>query len=164
MTPELHRPIPVARIGAAGLDVAVEANGAECAALARRMKLPAVQALTCNFRLEWDSTGCLFARGHLVARVVQICVVSLDEFTDTVEDRFIARCVEEGQESDQADPDAPDEIVYADGIIDLGEAAAEQLALALDPYPRAPGVEMPDTSDESAAYPFAALTGLRQRH
>ena len=29
-------------------------------------------------------------------------------------------------------------------MIDLGEAAAEQLGLALDPYPRMPGVEMPD--------------------
>ena len=49
------------------------------------------------------------------------------------------RCVPAGQESDDADPEAPDEIGYADGMLDLGEAAAEQLALALDPYPRSAG-------------------------
>ena len=42
MSPELHRPIAIDRIGAAGLDVLVEATAAECAALAQRMKLPAV--------------------------------------------------------------------------------------------------------------------------
>lgn len=164
MIPELHRPITVARIGPAGLEVAVKATEAECAALAHRLKLPAVLALTCDFRLERDSAGSLFAHGHLVARVVQVCVVTLDEFTNTVEDRFVVQCVEQGQESDEADPEAIDEIVYADGVLDLGEAAAEQLALALDPYPRAPGAEMPELTDKPAAHPFASLTGLRRRH
>ena len=164
MIPEMHRPVLLARVGPAGLEVAVNATDAECAALAHRMNLPALLALSCDFRLERDSAGSLLAHGHLLARVVQVCVVSLDEFTATVEDRFVVRCVEQGQESDQADPDALDEIVYADGVLDLGEAAAEQLALALDPYPRAPGVEMPDITDESADHPFATLAGLRQRH
>ena len=164
MIPELHRPIAVARIGPAGLQVDVKATDAECASLARRMKLPAVLALTCEFRLERDNAGLLLAHGHLRARVTQVCVVSLDEFTDTIEERFVVRCVEQGQESDDADPEATDEIVYADGVLDLGEAAAEQLALALDPYPRAPGAAMPDITDGVAAHPFAALTGLRQRH
>jgi hypothetical protein len=163
MISELHRPIVVARIGPAGLEMTVEATEVECAALAARMKLPAVLGLTCDFRLEWDS-GCLFARGHLLARVVQVCVVSLDEFTNTVEEQFVVRCVDQGQETDQADPETIDEITYADGILDLGEAAAEQLALALDPYPRAPGAEMPDITDEPGVHPFAGLTGLRRRH
>jgi uncharacterized metal-binding protein YceD (DUF177 family) len=164
MDPELHRPVTVARIGPAGLEMTVKATEAECTALAHRMKLPAVLSLLCEFRLERDSTGSLFADGHLLARVVQVCVVSLDEFANTIEDRFVVRCVEQGHESDETDPEAVDEIVYTDGILDLGEAAAEQLALALDPYPRAPGVEMPEVSDEPAAHPFAALTGLRRGH
>lgn len=164
MTPELHRPVLVERIGRAGLEVTVEATSAECAALADRMQLPAVLELTCAFRLERDSAGSLFAHGHLQARVVQICVVSLDEFTDAVEDRFVVRCVEQGQESEDADPEALDEVVYADGVLDLGDAAAEQLALALDPYPRAPGAEMPNIAEQPAEHPFAALTARRQRH
>jgi Large ribosomal RNA subunit accumulation protein YceD len=164
MIPELHRPVQVARVGPFGLEFAVKATDAECAALAPRMKLPAIAALHCDFRLEWDSAGSLLAHGHLVARVVQVCVVSLEEFTDTVEDQFVVRCVEQGRESEQADPETPDEIVYADGILDLGEAAAQQLALALDPYPHAPGAEMPDIAEEPAAHPFATLAGLRQRH
>jgi hypothetical protein len=59
-------------------------------------------------------------------------------------------------------------------VADLGEAVAEQLALALDPYPRAPGAELPAEAAEAGseegeatapgpAAPFAALAGLRRR-
>ena len=117
----------------------MEANAAECAALAERMDLPAVLALTC--RSIW--TGMRPARCWRGATwwlaLMQTCVVSLDDFVSDVEERFAVRCVPEGEETDDADPEALDEITYADGYLDLGEAAAEQLALALDPYPRAPG-------------------------
>jgi hypothetical protein len=57
----------------------------------------------------------------------------------------------------------PDEIPSENGVVDLGEAVAEQLALALDPYPRAPGAAMPEETDDAAAerHPMAALAKLR---
>jgi uncharacterized metal-binding protein YceD (DUF177 family) len=161
--PEFHRPIAIERIGPAGLDVTVEANPAECAALAQRMNLPAVLALSCGFHLERDTPGTLLVYGNLLARVVQTCVVSLEDFTATVKESFAVRCVPDGEESDDPDPAALDEITYADGTLDLGEAAAEQLALALDPYPRAPGAVLPDILDDPVAQPFAALAALRRR-
>jgi uncharacterized metal-binding protein YceD (DUF177 family) len=164
MIPELHRPIAIERVGPSGLDVMVEASAAECAALARRMDVPAVLSLACRFHLQREIAGTLLARGHLVARLVRTCVVSLDDFATTVEERFAVRCVPEGEESDDVDPSAPDEIVYGDGTIDLGEATAEQLALALDPYPRAPDAVLPDVLDEPDVQPFAALEALRRRH
>jgi len=54
MIPELHRPLAVDRIGAAGVEVVVEATAAECAALAQRIQLPSVLDLRCAFRLERD--------------------------------------------------------------------------------------------------------------
>jgi hypothetical protein len=39
-----------------------------------------------------------------------------------------------------AETEDPPEAVTG-GMIDLGETAAQQMALALDPYPRAPGAE-----------------------
>jgi uncharacterized metal-binding protein YceD (DUF177 family) len=164
MNPELYRPIAIERIGPAGLDVTVESSAAECAALALRMNLPAVLALTCSFHVERETGGTLLVYGHLVARVVQTCVVSLEDFTSTVEEQFAVRGVPDGAESDDADPETLDEIPYVDGTLDLGEAAAEQLALALDPYPRAPGAVLPDMPDESQALPFNTLASLRRRH
>ncbi|NWN13490.1 hypothetical protein GY655_27460, partial [Escherichia coli] len=63
-------------------------------------------------------------------------------------------------------------VFYSGGAIDLGEAAAETLALALDPYPRSPAAEaaLRDAgviSEEEATRlaeesgPFGGLAGLR---
>jgi Large ribosomal RNA subunit accumulation protein YceD len=164
MTPELHRPLMVERVGPAGLDYVVEASRDECAALAVRMNLPAVLSLTCRFRLEQDLSATLVVRGHLIACIVQTCVVSLDDFTTTVDEHFVVRCVVEGKETDDPDPETLDEITHAGGIVDLGEAAAEQLALALDPYPRSPGAVLPDIEAEPEPHQFAGLDALKRRH
>ena len=162
MTPELHRPVAVDRVGSAGLDVTVEASAGERAALARRMNLPEILSLSCRFRLEHEPGGSLIARGHLVARVMQTCIVSLEDFATAVDERFTVRCVPPGEETEETDPEALDEITYTDGTLDLGEAAAEQLALALDPYPRAPGAMLPEIEGEPEPHPFSALGALKR--
>ncbi len=95
--------------------------------------------------------------------MVQVCVVTLDEFAQPVQERFTVLFVPAGTETEDDDPEAPDQIPY-EGVIDLGEAAAEQLALALDPYPRRP--DAPELADEhgDAGGPFAALAALRREH
>ena len=154
---ELHRAVAADRVGADGLDVTVHASEAECAALARRMQLPAVHALECSFRLSRDSADSIAGAGYLTARIVQTCVVTAEEFETTLEEPFAVRFVPEGQESDDPDPEAVDEIPYTGGTLDLGEAAAEQLGLALDPYPRMPGAELPEITEDGPAHPFADL-------
>jgi hypothetical protein len=58
--------------------------------------------------------------------------------------------------------DDPDDIETEAGIADLGEALAQQLSLALDPYPRTPGAELPDEyRADGASGPFAVLRKLR---
>ena len=160
MTPEFHRPISLDRIGTLGLDMTVTATPAECAALAIRMKLPAVLALSCVFHLLRESRDKVLARGILSATVTQTCVISLEDFEAGVREVFQVRFVPSGEEADEADPDSDDEIGFEGNMIDLGEAAAEQLGLALDPYPRMPGVEMPSVEDEPEPHPFAALRRL----
>jgi len=170
MIPEFHRPLSLDGIGAHGLDLTVEASPAECSALAVRMNLPAVLALSCVFHLIRQRLDAVLARGVLRARVTRICVISLEEFDATVEEIFQVRFVPSGEEADDIDPESDDEIPFEDSRIDLGEAAAEQLGLALDPYPRMPGVEMPGVEmpgvevprvgDAPEPHPFAALRRL----
>jgi len=160
MNPEFHRPVSLDRIGPHGLDLTVEATPAECADLAVRMNLPAVLALSCVFHLIRENRDIVLARGALRARVSQICVISLEEFESPVEEVFQVRFVPSGEEADDVDPEADDEIPFDGNLIDVGEAAAEQLGLALDPYPRMPGVELPEAGDEPAPHPFAALRRL----
>ncbi len=162
MTPEVHRPIAVGHIGAAGLDVTVQATADELAILAPRMGVPAVLSLTCAFHLHRDAAHRLVGHGHLRAEVMQTCVVSLEDFRATVEEKFSVFFVPSGEEAGDDDPAEPDEIIYENDVLDLGEAAAEQLALALDPYPRAPGAELPDSASDPEENPFAALAALKR--
>jgi uncharacterized metal-binding protein YceD (DUF177 family) len=160
MVQEFPRPMTLDRIGAQGLTMTIDATEAECAALAERMGLPAVYAVSCGFRLVRESRDKVLAHGHLRARVVRTCVISLEDFETEVEDRFDVRFVPSGEEDEDVDPDSVDEIPFEGNMIDLGEAAAEQLGLALDPYPRMPGVEMPEVEDDPEPHPFAVLRKL----
>jgi uncharacterized metal-binding protein YceD (DUF177 family) len=160
MTPELTRLVRLQQIGAVGMHYTVIANDAECRALAARLQIPAVVALTCDFDLAPPNQDSVAATGTLRARVMQTCVVSLDEFEQEVMERFEIRFVPEGTISDGFDPELPDELPYGGGIIDVGTAAAEQLALALDPYPRKQDLEDVDF-ELLRASPFDLLANLK---
>lgn len=158
--PELSRPVAVDR-AQAGLSMEVIASAEECAAIAARMGLPAIERLACRFVTRWDAGDAVAAEGRLAARVVQTCVVTLENFPADIEEDFRVRFVPAGTESEELDLDADDEIPFEGATIDLGAATAEQLALALDPFPRKPGVE-PELPPEEASGPFAALARLRR--
>ncbi|MFC7539628.1 DUF177 domain-containing protein [Siccirubricoccus deserti] len=79
-------------------------------------------------------------RGRFTATVTQACIVTLEPVEQQMAESLAFRLLPPEQE--EADgPEDLDEIACPDGVADLGEAVAEQLALALDPYPRAPGAD-----------------------
>lgn len=163
MTSELHRPVAVDRIGPSGLFLEIEANAGELAALTARMGLPGIGTLRCGFQLRRIAAGIIEADGQLHASLTQVCVVTLDEFPSELTESFRVHFVPDGQEEDEPEPDAVDQIPYGAGMIDLGEAAAEQLALALDPYPHKPGAELGDAAEETGPNPFGALAAFKPR-
>lgn len=165
MTPELHRPVALARIPAEGRSERVEARPAECAALAARFGIPAVERLVADLVLRPEAGGGTVVEGALSAEVVQTCVVTLEPVRQSLAERVLLRVLPPGAEPSD-DPEGPDEIEAEVGVVDLGEAIAEQLSLALDPYPRAPSASLPEPAPEEAAgqapaNPFAALAALR---
>ncbi|MBV9537617.1 MAG: DUF177 domain-containing protein [Acidisphaera sp.] len=166
MSPELSRPIAADRIGAAGLTTTVEATAAELPLIAARLKIPALVSLSCAWTLARGADterGEVVGEGDLHARVVQTCIVSGDDFEAEVSERFRIRFVRAGTET-ETEVDADDEVPYQAGSIDLGEAAVEQLALDLDPYPRKPGAALPSDTADAAPSPFAALAERSRSH
>jgi uncharacterized metal-binding protein YceD (DUF177 family) len=158
MTTELSRPVSVAKLGREGHAIVVRATQEECAAVAARMDLPAIQSLECFFNLTLEDDGVsVFAEGRLRAEVTRVCVASAEEFETPVDDEFEIRFVPAGEEREDPNPDLPDEIPYEAGTIDLGEATAEQLGLALDPYPRIDGATVPTIDDDDEDSPFSVL-------
>lgn len=172
MTPEFHRPLAIGRIGAAGRREELVASEAERAALARRFGIPAIGLLRAELLLQPAPGGAFEAAGRLVAEVTQSCIVTLEPVGQRLDLPLALRFIPEGTEPSE-DPEAPDEIDIEDETIDLGEAVAEQLSLALDPYPRAPGAVLPDeltapeapepeAAEPARPNPFAALTRLKR--
>jgi len=102
--------------------------------------------------------------------VVQACVVSLQpvesELSGSIT-RTFGRAEPDGDEGGWVDPEAEDSIdTLSEGQIDLGHVITEELALALDPYPRAPGAEFSPPAEpqpKAEAGPFAALARLKMQ-
>jgi uncharacterized metal-binding protein YceD (DUF177 family) len=169
MTPEsvgpLSRPVSVAHLPDAGVEVTVEASNEERSALARDFKLPAIHALTGRFRLR-GSGERIHVEGAVNAKVSQVCVVTLDPFESEIEEEVevdFARPGRVAAERVAADPDhdPPDEL--AGDHIDLGALTAEFLALGLDPYPRKPGASFSfETGEAGPESPFAGLNKLKE--
>ncbi len=157
---EFSRPLRLSEIGPAGLERVVRASADECAALAQRMQVPAIAALSCRWRLTRQEGGRIHAEGDLEAALTRVCVVSLEPFATSQHISFTVCFVPAGTEADD-DPDSIDELPYENGLIDLGEATSEQLGLDLDPYPRRPGAVAPTSQQGAPGNPFATLAERR---
>ncbi len=144
----------------------LEASEGECAALAKRFGLVGVKALKARITLAPDGPT-VRATGKLEAQVVQSCAVSGDDLPARIAEpvalHFVpATPLAEGElELDAAELDQ----IEMDGTrFDLGEAVAQGMALAIDPYAEGPTAEEARRKagllDEGSSGPFAALKGL----
>lgn len=166
MTPEFHRPVRIDQIGEGDLKQQIVADVDERRRLMGRFHLLELDMLEADYTLRRDAAG-IVATGRLRAEVAQPCVASGEPVPESVDESFTLRFLPEGSVEHgelELDDDALDTMFYAGSSIDLGEAAAETLALALDPYPRSPHAEEVLRSagvlKEEEATPLSALGGL----
>jgi len=167
--PEFTRPIDVRQTE--GQQQHLVASKAECAALAKRFGLVRIDRLEADLDLH-RSDREVEARGRLRADFVQSCAVSAEDLPVSVDEEILFRFVpatsgHAPDEEIELDADACDEIEYEGSHIDLGEAVAQSVALAIDPYRTGPNADTVrkavglGTPEDSG--PFAALKGLTQR-
>jgi uncharacterized metal-binding protein YceD (DUF177 family) len=170
MMPEFSRTYRLDEIGGAPRAVTITADETERARLAERFGLIALDLLEATAELVRDGE-VVIATGKLKAEVVQACVASGEPVPAKVAEDFVLRFVPEAEvaaaEEVELDETDLDEMPYQGSAIDLGEAAAQTLALALDPFPRAPGADdrlrAAGVIGEEDAGPFAALKALKDK-
>jgi len=138
--PEFSRPERLDTIGERERIVEIAATEDERAALAKRFALLSIKRLDARLGIKRTDSG-IVVKGRVTGAAVQACSVT-DEPLDTKIDEpvallFVAQLVSEGDEVELSD-DALDMVAIQGGTIDLGEAAADTLALAIDPFPRGP--------------------------
>ncbi len=175
-TPEFSRLVDVSRIPAEGLQEIIAADAVECERLAARLGVERVLALTATFSLTPWRHGGVRVKGRFEARLEQLCVVSLDPFITTASEeveRLFAGDSEPGwsgqvRHVEPLEGDEPD--LVHDGEVDLGELTAEELVLAIDPYPRKPGAvfagngeNLPDAPQAASQNPFRILEKLTKK-
>lgn len=162
------RPVKVDTLPRDGLRQTIRADEAERIALARQLGLVAIARLDADLLAKRTTRG-VRVTGTVRGAVTQTCVVSLEPFDAEIEEDVDVRFQRPAEErkgrarEETVHFDAEDEPdLIVEGKIDLGALAAEFVALALDPYPRKPGVEFASPAkEEDEVSPFTALGGIK---
>jgi len=166
--------------------VVLQADAAQCAALAELNGLVAVNSLTATFDIARSGRAGAKVSGQIDAHVTQTCGITLDPFEADVHETFELKFVPAVRQasdsrhrkgdSKQAQAfksrnDLPERVVehhldeeeppeeMIDGKIDLGALAIEFFALGLDPYPRKPGADLAAVAEGVPHLELDAPTG-----
>jgi hypothetical protein len=160
------------RLGQTGDEIGFSANKDERAALAQLADVLAVTQFEARIALKKLSPNRFALSADLTAQIIQACVVTLEPLPAHIartfrrELHFVPnlRRDQEKPEKEIAisldEDEAPEEI----GSLhyDLAGPLIEEFVLAIEPYPRAPGVNFtpPGDEDDRPESPFAVLKGL----
>jgi uncharacterized metal-binding protein YceD (DUF177 family) len=173
---EFSHPVSVDRLNETETFLKLSANEKERKSLSDRFGVASIESLNADVRIEPKSKGKkvqVMVDADISAKVTQTCVVTLDPIKNEVHTKAQVHFVSDepeisgGDEIWGEDDDLPDLII--DGVIDVGELVAEQVALLLDPFPRSLGVQF-DIEDKDVdtlegvdkrPHPFAVLEKLK---
>ena len=165
MIPEFSRLVDTRNLSEAPQRIG--ANREECAALATRFELVSVARLEASVTYAQEGAAILVT-GRLRAEVVQSCAISGEPLAVQIDEplslRFVTARPAPAVEEIELAGEELDEIEYEGSAFDLGEAVAQSLALAIDPYatgPEAERVRAAGLFGDEVAGPFAVLAGLK---
>ncbi|HUB85333.1 MAG TPA: DUF177 domain-containing protein [Rhizomicrobium sp.] len=164
----------LSRLSDAGDEVAISADAAALRRLAEWLDVESVQSFAGTITLARLGANRYRYDAVLACQLTQSSIVSLDPIATKIEERFSrefhvqnrprhTKVPEAGVPPADADDDLPEELESP--RYDLAAPLLEELSLALDPYPRAPGedFEAPQQPGGETPNPFAVLKKLKDR-
>ncbi|HTU13255.1 MAG TPA: DUF177 domain-containing protein [Allosphingosinicella sp.] len=174
IAPEFSRPVRIDTLGEQPRAMAIAAEPAERAALARRFGLLGLDRLEAELAIA-RAGETVTVDGTLQADLVQACVASgapvpaalIVPFDILFRPQPAPGRADEEVELSESELDV---VFYDRAEVDLGEAVAETLSLNLDPYPRAPAADavlreagVRQEGEEEKGPLAAALAGLKDK-
>lgn len=179
-TPEFSLVLSMDDVPPNGKTLRFEVGESERAALARRFDLVALHGFKGTVHVKpWRRHG-LVMEGQFEADLVQSCIATLEPLEAHLSESFnlhflpldmierdAAAAAKREIVVDVESEDPPEAI--EGGRLDVGEVMAEQLSVAIDPYPKKPGaVFIPEepSDDEAVEFrpnPFASLEKLKKK-
>ena len=166
----------LARLADAGTEIALKPSPEQRADLARWTGLDSIEALNGIVSLKKLGAGHFSYDARFSADVVQPCVVTLVPVRSHIEREFqrIFQVTDARVAAPQkgtielpskvtTDDEEPE--VLSSPMLDVAAPVLEELALAIDPYPRAPGVAFQPPADDQdrSESPFAVLKQLKTK-
>ncbi len=163
----------------AGISSRIEADAEQMQALARDHELLELRSFEADVSVtHWRRDGFAL-RGRILADIVQQCSVTLEPIPQRLDIPVEQLLVPENSELDRhshgageellLSADSPDEPeTFTGNRFDIGALIEEFFALALDPYPRLPGVAIKagieeEEAETASASPFERLRELGSR-
>lgn len=168
----LEATIRVEALPPEGRALHIDASAEQLAAIAEDLGITAVESLVADLAAN-RFRGGFRVTGRLRARIEQPCVVSLvpvhQDIDEPVDRIYLPESPGEAHHTPGAevfvDLEGEELPEHFDGReADLADMLVETLALAIDPYPQAPGATLEtegDPRDPEEESPFAALKKLR---
>lgn len=170
---EFSNVLNVDSLGETAIRIHLDADEAACSALAERFDLASVESLFGDLIVERiKGDGLIRVSGRMRASITQRCVVTGGfvpaEIGENVDERFGLPRGTEVEVEIAIDEEDPPEPIIESGI-DLGEIISQYLGVAIEPYPKAPGAEIPqryqaekDDVLDTPKNPFEILTTLKR--
>jgi hypothetical protein len=160
--PEFSRLVRLDRVGPQPFRQRIEATPDERGRLAQRFDLLSLDRLTATVDLYRRSGEIIRLEASFEAKFVQSCVVTLEPVAGVISDRFFLVYGPPEEEPPSGGDEAAFEPLVGDAI-DIGEAVAQELSLALPPFPRDSTASMDiEFAEMPSAGPFESLAPLRR--
>ena len=167
-TPEFSRPVRLATLGSAPFRQQIEASMDERHRLARRFGLAALDRLSATVTLSRRDGDFILLEAVFEAEFSQECVVTLEPVSGAVRQEFTLLYGPGDEDQAEIELDLEESVFepLTGDLIDIGEAVAQELSLALPEFPRHPDAAPVEAINAAAAEstepPFAALARLRR--
>lgn len=155
----------------------LEASPEQLTALKERFELVALNSLSAKVKIH--SRGMddgIFIEGQVQADLVQRCIASLRDVPEVVDAPFSLLLVDvetaDRMDADESylDADQPEYDALEGDTVEVGEVVAQTVAISMNPYPRAEGVDLSAGNKKDISFnepelekenPFAVLGKLK---
>ena len=165
---EFSHVVKISEVGNHSRNLRLSADEAARHALMARFDLAALYNLEAEISLKHEADAVI-ATGRFTASIAQFCIATHDpvpaKLDEAIHIQFIVEPTSNGEVELELAPEDCDTMFHDGQTIDLGEAVAQSMGLALNPYPRSPEAEKilkaAGVKSEEDVAPAGALAGLK---
>ena len=165
---EFSHVVKISEVGNHSRNLRLSADETARHALMARFDLAALDNLEAEISLKHEADAVI-ATGRFTASLAQFCIATHDpvpaKLDEAIHIQFIAEPTSNGEVELELAPEDCDTMFHDGQTIDLGEAVAQSMGLALNPSPRSPEAEKilkaAGVKSEEDVAPVGALAGLK---